>query len=61
MPYLENLIPSTAIIDIAFDKPISCGIGTMVVEGGTVGDQCKDEDRIPINRVSRIRNQPNVS
>ena len=64
MPYLENMIPSTTIIDIDFGKPLMCGIGIMIVEpGSTTGDQCEDEpnDGSAINRVARIRNVPNIS
>jgi len=64
MPYLENLIPSTSILDIAFASPTLCGIGVMKMrEEDAEGDQCEEVagDHTAINRVAKFRNVPNFS
>ena len=62
IPYLEALIPSTAIIDMDFGKPVMCGIGVMqmIPNLNAVGDQCEEivGDKTAINKVAKIRNVP---
>jgi hypothetical protein len=51
LPYIEEMIPSNAILELSYEDVSNCGIGVMQIENSQTADQCKDETETDANNM----------